>query len=83
MHIAQARGEVHHTFMKQRLMKSLMVSIEWRFFAFIITNIFLWAVTGALWQATVLALALQAVLFVGHFVWYFLREERLHYVKDA
>lgn len=83
MHIASLVTRVHHAYMKQRLMKSLMVSIEWRFFAFIITNVFLWAVTGELWQATVLALALQAVLFVAHFVWYFLREERLHYVKDA
>lgn len=60
--------------MKQRLMKSLMVSVEWRIIAFIITNLFLWAVTGAFWQATIMAFGLQLLLFFVHFGWYFLRE---------
>jgi len=69
--------------MKQRLMKSLMVSIEWRVIAYIITNLFFWFITGTFWQATILALWLQLILFVAHFAWYFLREERLHLAKDA
>ena len=60
--------------MKQRLMKSLMVSLEWRVIAFIITNLFLWLATGAFWQSTILALGLQAILFFTHFGWYFIRE---------
>lgn len=60
--------------MKQRLMKSLMVSLEWRAIAFFITNLFLWMMTGAFWQATAMALILQLILFVAHFGWYFVRE---------
>jgi hypothetical protein len=81
--IAKRAGEVHHSLMKQRLMKSLKVSIEWRVIAFIITNLFLWATTGSLWQATLLALSLQGILFVTHFIWYFVRETEWHPVKDA
>jgi hypothetical protein len=64
----------HHKNMKERLMKSLAVSVEWRIIAFLITNIFLWLVTGEFWQSTVMALGLQAVLFFAHFGWYFIRE---------
>lgn len=62
--------------MKQRLMKSLMVSLEWRVIAFLITNFFLYMVTGEFWQATAMAFVLQLVLFVAHFGWYFVRETR-------
>ena len=62
--------------MKERLMKSLAVSVEWRIIAFLITNVFLWLATGAFWQSTIMALSLQAVLFFAHFGWYFIRESR-------
>ncbi len=60
--------------MKERLMKSAAVSLEWRLIAFVITGLFLWTTTGEFWKATALALALQLILFVTHFGWYFLRE---------
>lgn len=60
--------------MKQRLMKSLSVSLEWRAFAFVITELFFWATTGELWKATVLALELQLILLIAHFWWYYFRE---------
>ncbi len=64
--------------MKQRLMKSLTVSLEWRVFAFIITELFFWATTGHLWQATILAIELQLILLVAHFGWYFVRQSESH-----
>ena len=60
--------------MKERLIKSAAVSLEWRAIAFVITELFFWATTGELWKATALALALQAILFVVHFVWFYFRE---------
>ncbi|HYD92987.1 MAG TPA: hypothetical protein VEB18_00805 [Candidatus Paceibacterota bacterium] len=60
--------------MKQRLIKSMKVSLEWRAIAFLITEVFFYATTGELWHATILALSLQLILFVTHFGWYFLRE---------
>lgn len=60
--------------MKERLMKTAAVSLEWRFIALVITELFFWYTTGELWKATVLALSLQLILFVVHFGWYFLRE---------
>ena len=60
--------------MKQRLLKALEVSLEWRIIAFVITELFLWATTGELWHATMLAVGLQAVLFIAYFGWYFVRE---------
>lgn len=56
-------------------MNSLMVSIEWRVIAFLITNVFLWFVTGHFAQATALALGLHLILFFAHFVWHFIRRE--------
>lgn len=67
--------------MKQRLMNSLAVSLEWRLIAFVITELFFFATTGEFWQATLLAIELQLILLVVHFFWYFLREERLHIAK--
>jgi hypothetical protein len=51
------------------------VSLEWRFFAFVITNIFLWVTTGEFWKAAGLALALQIILFVAYVIWHFFRNE--------
>jgi hypothetical protein len=63
---------------KQKLLKSAAVSLEWRAFAFLITEVFFLATTGGLWQATTLALELQLILFAAHFVWFFFRDERIH-----
>lgn len=52
-----------------------MFSLEWRLYAFVITSGFLWVTTGELVLAAVQALGLQAVLFVGHTIWYYLRSE--------
>lgn len=71
------------TDMKQKLLHSLYVSLEWRAIAFVVTNLFLWATTGDFWHATALALILQAVLFVVHFGWYFLRQENRNVAHTA
>ncbi len=63
-------------YMKQRLLKSVMASLEWRLIAFAITEVFFIATTGHVWQATMLALSLQAILFIGHFAWFFARETK-------
>ncbi len=62
--------------MKQRLLKSAAVSLEWRLIAFIITELFFWATTGHFWQATILAVQLQLILLVAHFGWFFVRETK-------
>jgi hypothetical protein len=62
--------------MKQRLIKSAMVSLEWRAVAFLITELFFWATSGEFWHATLLALTLQVILLVTHFGWYYVRESR-------
>ncbi|MCI0597635.1 hypothetical protein L0Y34_00965 [Candidatus Parcubacteria bacterium] len=62
--------------MKERLLKSAAASLEWRVFAFIITGIFFWFMTGAVWQATILAIELQIILFIAHFGWFYFRETR-------
>src|SRR5690606_2687240 len=70
--------------MKQKLIHSFYVSLEWRVIAFLVTNAFLWVTTGNFWQATALALTLQAILFVVHFGWYFVRQEQgsaLHHTQ--
>ena len=61
--------------MRRRIIHSLLVSLEWRFFAFIITNIFFWVTTGEFWKAAGLALALQLILFVSYVVWHLFRNE--------
>lgn len=61
--------------MREKMWRSLVVSIEWRIFAFIITNIFLWITTGEFWTAAGLALALQAILFVAYVIWHYFRNE--------
>jgi hypothetical protein len=67
--------ERYNASMKGRVMRSVMVSLEWRVFAFIITNIFLWITTGEFWTAAGLALTLQIILFVAYVIWHFLRNE--------
>lgn len=63
--------------MKERLIKSATVSLEWRGIAFVITELFFWATTGELWKATALALELQLILLAAHFAWYYMRESKL------
>lgn len=62
--------------MKQRLLKSAAVSLEWRAVAFLVTGIFFWTTTGEFWHATILALQLQLILLVTHFGWFFFRESK-------
>jgi hypothetical protein len=62
--------------MKQRLYHSVAASFEWRVIAFIITEAFFLMTTGEFWQATILALSLQAILFLAHFTWFFVREAK-------
>jgi hypothetical protein len=64
--------------MKQRLLHSATMSLEWRVIAFIITEIFFLMTTGEIWQATILALELQLILLVAHFAWFFVRESKTH-----
>ncbi len=52
-----------------------MASLEWRVFAFVITNIFLWITTGEFWTAAGLALMLQIILFVAYVIWHYFRNE--------
>ena len=61
--------------MTTKIAHSFLVSLEWRIIAFFITEVFLWATTGHFWQATVLALLLQLILFVAYTFWYFFRQE--------
>lgn len=61
--------------MREKIVHSFFVSLEWRVFAFAITNIFFWITTGDFWKATGYALLLQAVLFLAYMLWYFLRQE--------
>ena len=62
--------------MKERLLKSVAVSLEYRVFAFVVTELFLWATTGQFWQATILAFELQILLLIAHFSWYYIRESK-------
>ncbi len=64
--------------MRQRLIHSIVLSLEWRFYAYIITNLFLWFTSGELWTATMMALQLQIILLAAHCVWYYFRGERYH-----
>lgn len=61
--------------MKDKMLHSLVVSLEWRAIAFVITNIFLWATTHSFWVATGLAFVLQVILFVAYTIWFFFRHE--------
>lgn len=61
--------------MKGRVLRSVLISLEWRVFAFIITNIFLWITTGEFWTAAGLALMLQLILFVAYVIWHYFRNE--------
>ncbi len=61
--------------MREKIVHSLLISLEWRLIAFVITNAFLWITTGHFWKAAGLALLLQLVLLAAHLVWHFLRFE--------
>lgn len=61
--------------MREKFFHTLFVSLEWRFFAFIITNIFFWVTTHKFWTAAGLALLLQVILFACYLVWHFIRVE--------
>lgn len=54
---------------------TLLISLEWRIIAFVITNIFLWITTGSFWTATGWAFILQVILFVAYTAWHFFRCE--------
>lgn len=68
-------GEVYNECMRERIVRSFLVSLEWRFFAFIITNIFFWVTTGEFWKAAGLAFTLQLILFLSQVIWHLLRNE--------
>lgn len=59
--------------MGKQIWESILFSLEWRFYAYIITILFLWATTGHLAFAAVQALGLQVVLFIGNAIWYHTR----------
>lgn len=61
--------------MRKKIIRSLRASIEWRIFAFVITNIFFWVTTGHFWQAAGLALTLQIILFLAYVIWHLVRNE--------
>lgn len=61
--------------MGQKLLDSFLFSIEWRFWAVIITTLFLWATTGHFAFALGQALGLQGILLIGHSIWYYMRSE--------
>jgi len=61
--------------MKDRIVRSLMVSLEWRVVAFVITNAFLWITTGHFWTAVGWAFLLQLILFVAYIIWHYFRNE--------
>ncbi|MEK7530793.1 MAG: hypothetical protein AAB573_02900 [Patescibacteria group bacterium] len=61
--------------MREKLVKSVLFSLEWRLYAFVITALFLWATTDELVFAAMSAFGLQIVLFIGHTTWYYFRQE--------
>jgi hypothetical protein len=70
--------------MREKLVKSVLFSLEWRLYAYIITILFLWATTGRLAFSAVQALGLQVVLFIGNTTWYYFRQEGAHgFTLDA
>lgn len=61
--------------MREKMLHTLLVSLEWRLVAFVITNLFLWVTTGQFWKAAGLAFLLQIILFVCYLAWHFVRVE--------
>lgn len=61
--------------MREKFMHTLLVSLEWRVIALVITNIFFWITTRHFWTAAGLALLLQFILFVSYLIWHFVRVE--------
>ena len=59
--------------MVKRIWESVLFSLEWRIYAFVITSAFLWATTGHLAAAAAQAFGLQIVLFIGQTLWYYFR----------
>jgi hypothetical protein len=54
-------------------MRSIAASLEWRFIAFILTGLFLWATGGDFWAAARTALVLHLILLTGHATWFYFR----------
>jgi hypothetical protein len=67
--------------MIQHIWHSVLFSLEWRAIAFVITGAFFWVTSGEFVRATVMAMTLQAILFVAHVVWFYFREEA--YTKNV
>ncbi|RJR14473.1 hypothetical protein C4585_00010 [Candidatus Parcubacteria bacterium] len=61
--------------MRDKIFKSLLISLEWRIIAYVITNLFLWVTTGEFWKAAGLALVLQVILFFAFLIWHLFRVE--------
>ena len=64
--------------MAKRIWESIMFSLEWRMYAFVITSVFLWVTTGHLVTAAAQAFGLQVVLFIGQTLWYYFRTTGAH-----
>lgn len=62
--------------MRERIVHSILFSLEWRLYAFVITSLFLWATTGHLAFAVVQSLGLQIILLLGHTIWIYFRTQR-------
>lgn len=73
----------NYTYMREKIFHSIMFSLEWRLYAYIITILFLWASTGQLAFAAVQALGLQIVLLIGNATWYYFRQDGHSYTLDA
>lgn len=61
--------------MREKMLHTFLVSLEWRVIALVVTNIFFWLTTGSFWAAAGLALLLQVILFACYLVWHFVRVE--------
>jgi hypothetical protein len=61
--------------MREKMLHTFLVSLEWRLIALVITNIFFWITTKQFWTAAGLALLLQVILFACYLVWHFVRVE--------
>ena len=64
--------------MRGKIFHSIMFSLEWRFYAYVITILFLWATTGQLAFAALQALGLQIALLIGNSTWYYFRLDASH-----